>query len=82
MRGYPDQAAERASETVKASEATGHSAALALVLAEAATVALWRGDLDVAQRYVDRSYSLAEVNGTGVRISRTWVGQGGAEIDR
>jgi len=65
LRGYPDQAAERASETVKASEATGHSAALALVLAEAATVALWRGDLDVAQRYVDRSYSLAEANAMG-----------------
>jgi tetratricopeptide (TPR) repeat protein len=65
IQGYPDQAAERASETVKASEAMGHSAALALVLAGAGSVSLWRGDLDAAQRYVDRSYSLAEANGMG-----------------
>jgi ATP/maltotriose-dependent transcriptional regulator MalT len=47
------------------SEATGHSAALALVLAGAGTVSLWRGDLDAAQHYVDRSYSLAEANAMG-----------------
>ncbi|MGM4920678.1 hypothetical protein [Tardiphaga sp. 813_E8_N1_3] len=69
LQGYLDQAAERASEAVKASEATGPSAALALVLVGAATVALWRGDLDVAQRYVDRSYSLAEANAMGSLIA-------------
>ncbi|WP_426610986.1 ATP-binding protein [Bradyrhizobium sp. McL0616] len=65
LHGYPDQAADRAREAVKASEAMGHSAALALVLAGAGTVFLWRGDLDAAQHYVDRSYSLAEANGMG-----------------
>lgn len=65
LHGYPDQAADRAREAVKASEAMGHSAALALVLAGAGTVFLWRGDLDAAQHYVDRSYSLAESNGMG-----------------
>ncbi|MET3967721.1 winged helix-turn-helix domain-containing protein [Bradyrhizobium sp. S3.9.1] len=65
LHGYPDQAADRAREAVKASEATGHSAALALVLAGAGTVFLWRGDLDAAQHYVDRSYSLAEANAMG-----------------
>lgn len=65
LQGYPDQAAERASEAVKASEATGHSGALALVLAGATTVALWRGDLDSARHYADRSYSLAEANAMG-----------------
>jgi predicted ATPase/DNA-binding winged helix-turn-helix (wHTH) protein len=65
LHGYPDQAADRAREAVKASEAMGHSAALALVLAGAGTVFLWRGDLDAAQHYVDRSYSLAAANAMG-----------------
>jgi len=65
LQGYPDQAAERINEAVKASEATGHSAALASVLAGAGTVFLWRGDLESAQRYIERSYSLAEANGMG-----------------
>jgi predicted ATPase len=65
LHGYPDRAADRAREAVKASEAMGHSAALALVLAGAGTVFLWRGDLDAAQHYVDRSYSLAEANAMG-----------------
>jgi predicted ATPase len=38
---------------------------LALVLAGAGTVSLWRGDLDSAQHYIDRSYSLAEANAMG-----------------
>ena len=65
LHGYPDQAADRAREAVAASEATGHSAALALVLAGAGTVFLWRGDLDAAQGYIDRSYDLAVANAMG-----------------
>jgi len=65
LHGYPDQAADRAREAIKESEAMGHSAALALVLAGAGTVFLWRGDLDEAQHYIDRSYSLAEANAMG-----------------
>jgi predicted ATPase len=65
LQGYPGQAAACAGETVKASEAMGHSAALALVLAGAGSVFLWIGDLDSAQHCVDRSYSLAEANGMG-----------------
>ena len=49
LSGYPDQAAERANEMVRASEAMGHSAALALVLAGACTVSFWRGDFHAAQ---------------------------------
>ena len=72
LQGYPDQAAVRIREAVEVSEATGHSAALALVLAGAGTVSLWRGDLDAAEQYVDRSYSLAEANAMGplMAISR------------
>ena len=41
----------------------------------AGSVSLWRGDLDAAQRYVDRSYSLAEANGMGplMAIGRSWT---------
>ena len=72
LQGYPDQAAARIKQAVELSEATGHSAALALVLAGAGTVSLWRGDLDAAQQYIDRSYSLAEANAMGplMAISR------------
>jgi predicted ATPase/DNA-binding winged helix-turn-helix (wHTH) protein len=65
LQGYPDQAADRIKQAIEVSEATGHSAALALVLAGAGTVSLWRGDLEAAQGYVDRSYSLAEANAMG-----------------
>jgi predicted ATPase/DNA-binding winged helix-turn-helix (wHTH) protein len=65
LHGYPDQAADRAAEAVAASDATGHTAALALVLAGASTVSLWRGDLDSARHYVDRSFALAEANAMG-----------------
>ncbi|WP_338834119.1 hypothetical protein [Bradyrhizobium septentrionale] len=72
LQGYPDQASARIKQAIEVSEATGHSAALALVLAGATTVSLWRGDLDSAQRYIDRSYSLAEANAMGplMAISR------------
>ena len=35
------------------------------MLAGAGTVSLWRGDLDAAQHYVERSYRLAEANAMG-----------------
>jgi predicted ATPase/DNA-binding winged helix-turn-helix (wHTH) protein len=65
LQGYPDQAAARIKQAIEVSEATGHSAALALVLAGAGTVSLWRGDLDAAEQYIDRSHSLAEANAMG-----------------
>ena len=65
LQGYPGQAVDHVRDAVKASEAMGHSAALALVLAGAASIFLWIGDIDSAQYYVDRSYSLAEANAMG-----------------
>lgn len=63
LQGYPTQAIRWTQEAVKASEASGHSAALALVLAGAGSIYLWAGDLGSAQRHIDRSFSLAETNG-------------------
>jgi predicted ATPase len=65
LQGYPAQAMKRAREAVAGSEAMGHPAALALVLAGAATVSLWCGDLDSAQTYTDQSFSHAETNAMG-----------------
>jgi predicted ATPase len=47
----------------------GHPAALALVLAGAATVFLWAGDLDEAQYHTDLSLSLAEANALGPLVA-------------
>jgi predicted ATPase len=63
LLGYPTQAIHWTREAVRASEASGHSAALALVLAGAGTIFLWAGDLTSAQQHIDRSFSLAETNG-------------------
>jgi predicted ATPase/DNA-binding winged helix-turn-helix (wHTH) protein len=65
LQGYPGQAVDHVRDAVKASEAMGHSAALALVLAGAASIFLGIGDIDSAQYYVDRSYSLAKANAMG-----------------
>jgi predicted ATPase/DNA-binding winged helix-turn-helix (wHTH) protein len=62
LQGYATQAIEVARQGVEASEAMGHPAALALVLAGAATTFLWAGDLDEAQQHTDLSLALAEAN--------------------
>jgi predicted ATPase/DNA-binding winged helix-turn-helix (wHTH) protein len=69
LQGYATQAREVARQGVEASEAMGHPAALALVLAGAATVFLWAGDLDEAQYHTDLSLSLAEANALGPLVA-------------
>jgi predicted ATPase/DNA-binding winged helix-turn-helix (wHTH) protein len=73
LQGYPTQALELARQGVEASEAMGHPAALALVLAGAASVFLWAGDLDNAQYHTDLSFSHAEANSLGPLVA---IGQG------
>lgn len=63
LLGYPAQAVHWTKVAVGASEASGHSAALALVLAGAGSIYLWAGDLEAALQHIDRSLSLAETNG-------------------
>jgi len=65
LQGFPTQAMTTAREAVMGSQAMGHPAALALVLAGAATVSLWCGDLDSSQSYTDLSFSHAEANAMG-----------------
>jgi predicted ATPase len=69
LQGYPTQALELAHQAVEASEAMGHPAALALVLAGAATISLWAGDLDNAQHHTDLSLCHAEANAMGPLVA-------------
>ena len=69
LQGYPTQALELARQAVEASQAMGHPAALALVLAGAATIFLWTGDLDNAQYHTDLSLSAAEANAMGPLVA-------------
>lgn len=73
LQGYPTQARELARQAIEASEAMGHPAALALVLAGAASVSLWAGDLDDAQTHTDLSLSYAEANALGPLVA---IGRG------
>ena len=73
LQGYPTQALELARQGVEASEAMGHPAALALVLAGAASIFLCAGDLDNAQTHTDLSFSHAEANSLGPLVA---IGQG------
>lgn len=69
LQGYPTQALQLARQAVEASEAMGHPAALALVLAGAATIFLWAGDLENAQYHTDLSLSHAEANAMGPLVA-------------
>jgi predicted ATPase/DNA-binding winged helix-turn-helix (wHTH) protein len=73
LQGYPTQALELTRQGVEASEAMGHPAALALVLAGAASIFLLAGDLDGAQYHTDLSLTHAVANALGPLMA---VGQG------
>jgi tetratricopeptide (TPR) repeat protein len=72
LQGYPAQAVERADQTIKAAERMDHPASLVVVLAWAASVFLWTGDLRSAEEHVDSSISLAESHSLGPLVA---VGQ-------
>jgi tetratricopeptide (TPR) repeat protein len=60
LQGQPAQAFERAYQAIKGAERTDHPASLVVVLAWAASVFLWCGDLRGAEEHIDSSISLAE----------------------
>jgi predicted ATPase/DNA-binding winged helix-turn-helix (wHTH) protein len=53
LQGYPDQAVERARQTVKDAAAMDHSLTLSIALIWAISVFLWTGDLESAEAHVD-----------------------------
>jgi len=60
LQGYPAQAVERAELTIRAAERMDHPASLVVVLAWAASIFLWTGDLRSAEAHINSSISRAE----------------------
>jgi predicted ATPase/DNA-binding winged helix-turn-helix (wHTH) protein len=59
LQGHPDQAVERIRETVDGAERMDHPASVTVILAWAASIFLWTGDLQAAERYIDSSIDIA-----------------------
>jgi len=60
LQGYPDQAVERADQTIKEAERMDDPASTVVVLAWAVSIFLWIGDLRRAEEYIRSCISLAE----------------------
>ena len=60
LQGYPVQAVERVRETVKGAERIDHPASLTVLLAWAASIFLWTGDLQSAEEHIASSLAIAE----------------------
>jgi tetratricopeptide (TPR) repeat protein len=86
LQGYPAQAVERADQTIKGAEQMDHPASLVVVLAWAASIFLWTGDLRSAEEYIDscisraKSYSLDPLIAVGqARKAELAIRRGDAE---
>ena len=73
LQGYPAQAVERVHEAIRGAERIDHPASLAVVLAWAASVFLWTGDLRSAEEHINACISLAESYSLGPLMA---VGRG------
>jgi len=62
LQGHPAQAVERVHRAIRDTERMDHPASLALVLAGAASILLWTGDLQSAEDHTDASIYYAEAN--------------------
>ena len=60
LQGNPDQAARRADMTIDEAAAMDHSLTLCIALIWGISVFLWRGDLENAERHIDRLVARAE----------------------
>jgi len=60
LQGYPIQAVERVRASVEGAERMDHPASLTVLLAWAASIFLWTGDLSAAEQHVSSSIAIAE----------------------
>jgi len=60
LQGYPAQAVERVRLSVEGAERMDHAASLTVILAWAASIFLWTGDLSAAEQHVNASIAVAE----------------------
>jgi hypothetical protein len=73
LQGHPAQAVERAHRAITGAEQMDHPASQAVVLAWAASVFLWIGDLQNAEQHFDSCISHAESHSLGPLVA---VGRG------
>ena len=71
LQGHPDQAVERARQSIKDAERMEHPISLTIVLHWAASVFLWRGDLESAEEHIDWFISRAESHYWALARNRT-----------
>jgi ATP/maltotriose-dependent transcriptional regulator MalT len=69
LQGHPAQAAARAHQAIRDAERMDHPASLAVVLAWAASVFLWTGDLRSAEEHIDSSIRHAESHSLGPLVA-------------
>jgi predicted ATPase len=69
LQGHPAQAVARAHQAIRDAERMDHPASLAVVLAWAASVFLWTGDLQGAEEHIDSSIRHAESHSLGPLIA-------------
>jgi predicted ATPase/DNA-binding winged helix-turn-helix (wHTH) protein len=60
LQGYPTQAVERVRASVEGAERMDHPASLTVLLAWAASIFLWTGDLSAAEQHVSASIAISE----------------------
>jgi predicted ATPase/DNA-binding winged helix-turn-helix (wHTH) protein len=65
LQGHPAQAVARAHQAIRDAERVDHPGSLAVVLAWAASVFLWIGDLRNAEKHIDSCISHAESHSLG-----------------
>jgi predicted ATPase len=73
LQGHPDQAAERAHQSIKAATSIEHPVTLSMALTRAITVFFWIGDLETAEKLLDWFTSYAESHSMGPHLA---VGRG------
>jgi predicted ATPase/DNA-binding winged helix-turn-helix (wHTH) protein len=76
LQGHPAQAVEHARRVIENAERLDHPASLAVVLAWAASVFIWTGDLESAESYVDASIAHAESYSLGPLAAVGWARKG------
>ncbi len=78
LQGSPDQAARRAGTTIDEAAAMDHSLTLCIALIWGISVFLWRGDLEDAERHIDRLVAHAESHSLGpyLLVGRGFQGRG------
>ena len=72
LQGHPAQAVARAQQTIRDAERMDNPTSLSVVLALAASVFLWTGDLQSAEQHIASSIALSESNSLGPLVA---VGQ-------